>query len=422
MSYEEIDLRHYFEILWKWKWVIALLTGIAMLTSAVFSFFVLSPVYETKVTLLVANAAQNQQSMRPQGDGSVVDTVSKIPVMTLNTYMSQINSPYFLKRVIDKLQLKEMDPSQLSQMITTQILKDTNLIEVRVQNTDKTLATRIANTIASEFVQFVSETNQERMTKSLAFLSEQKNALKKELDAAYAALKKLQQRPDNVSSLQRQITLSSDALARFRQDLVDAELQRDLLKAGISQAEAELSKIPSTVPGSSGEPIPNPVYQSMSQSLNEKRVKLAEVQAKIAGLEREIYALESSLTELEGRLTVVQNEEQEVKANLQRIESTLSLLEAKTVEAQMAQSVNFGETTISVISPALEPKTPVKPRKMLNLAVSGVLGLFVSVLLVFILEYLDNTIKDQEDVQKYLNLGTLGMIPLVADGEKRRQR
>lgn len=58
------------------------------------------------------------------------------------------------------------------------------------------------------------------------------------------------------------------------------------------------------------------------------------------------------------------------------------------------------------------PKSPVKPRKTLNIAIAFVLGLMVSVGLSFLLEYMDSTLKTSEDVKKYLDLPVLGTIPV----------
>jgi capsular polysaccharide biosynthesis protein len=55
------------------------------------------------------------------------------------------------------------------------------------------------------------------------------------------------------------------------------------------------------------------------------------------------------------------------------------------------------------------------------MAVAGILGGFVAVLLVFVLEYMDNTLKTQDDVAKYLNLGTLGAIPVMESRQRRKK-
>lgn len=70
---------------------------------------------------------------------------------------------------------------------------------------------------------------------------------------------------------------------------------------------------------------------------------------------------------------------------------------------------------IQVIDEAQVPESPIKPRPKLNMAIAGVLGLMVSIFIVFLLEYLDNTIKTPEDVQRYLELPVIGTIPEFDD-------
>ena len=414
MDTAEIDLRRYIEIVWKWRLVIVLLTVSAVVASGVFSFFVLSPVYETKVTLFVTDAAQSQQSIRPSGDTSVAESVSRIPAMTLNTYMSQITSPYLLDRVVGVIGLPDLGASSIGSMISAQVLKDTSLIEVRVQNTDRALAVTIANTIASEFVQFVSEMNQERMAKSLTFLTEQEAMLKKDLAAAYEELGVIQSRPDNAASIARDISTKSQVVVRLGEDLARLQTDITLVNASLRQIGQEIAAMPATE-------TPTPAFQALVAAQSEKVTQLADSSARASAIAQEVSSLERSLTTLEGKLVVAQNQEAVVKANASRLESTLNLLSSKMVEAQMAHSLNLGEATISVVAPAMEPRNPVKPRKMVNMAVAGVLGGFVSVLLVFVLEYMDNTIKTQDDVLKYLGIGTLGSIPMV-DARQRRKR
>lgn len=70
---------------------------------------------------------------------------------------------------------------------------------------------------------------------------------------------------------------------------------------------------------------------------------------------------------------------------------------------------------VHVIDKAEIPSGPVSPNVLLNIAIAGVLGLMLGVFLAFLLEFLDNTIKTPEDVEKYLNLPVLGSIPKVED-------
>lgn len=66
---------------------------------------------------------------------------------------------------------------------------------------------------------------------------------------------------------------------------------------------------------------------------------------------------------------------------------------------------------VQILDKARLPEKPVKPNKKLNVAIAFFLGLMVSVGVVFVLEYMDNTIKTQEDIEKYLEIPVLGTIP-----------
>lgn len=61
------------------------------------------------------------------------------------------------------------------------------------------------------------------------------------------------------------------------------------------------------------------------------------------------------------------------------------------------------------------PEKPVSPNKKMNIAIAFLLGLMVSVGLVFLLEYLDNTYKTKEQLEKELELPVLGVIPTLED-------
>lgn len=70
---------------------------------------------------------------------------------------------------------------------------------------------------------------------------------------------------------------------------------------------------------------------------------------------------------------------------------------------------------VQVIDKALIPEAPIKPRPKLNMAIAGVLGLMISIFIVFLIEFLDNTIKTPEDVDRYLELPIIGTIPNIED-------
>lgn len=67
--------------------------------------------------------------------------------------------------------------------------------------------------------------------------------------------------------------------------------------------------------------------------------------------------------------------------------------------------------SVSVVDSAVAPSNPIKPKKLLNILIALVVGMMTSVGLAFLLEYLDNTIKDSHDVEQVLGLPVLGIIP-----------
>ena len=68
---------------------------------------------------------------------------------------------------------------------------------------------------------------------------------------------------------------------------------------------------------------------------------------------------------------------------------------------------------VQVIEAVQIPQTPVSPNKKMNIAIAFVLGLMISVGLVFLLEYLDNSFKNKDDLEKALDIPVLGTIPLT---------
>lgn len=55
----------------------------------------------------------------------------------------------------------------------------------------------------------------------------------------------------------------------------------------------------------------------------------------------------------------------------------------------------------------------ISPNTRVNVLAGAILGLIVGVLLVFVLEYLDDTLKSSADVERFVGLTTIGAIPTV---------
>ncbi|MGU8840318.1 YveK family protein [Clostridium perfringens] len=89
----------------------------------------------------------------------------------------------------------------------------------------------------------------------------------------------------------------------------------------------------------------------------------------------------------------------------------LKLTEALTNEFISESKELIPNGNVQVIQKPQLPEKPVSPNKKLNILIAFVLGLMVGVGVVLLLEYLDNTFKSREELEKTLELPIIGTIP-----------
>jgi len=132
-------------------------------------------------------------------------------------------------------------------------------------------------------------------------------------------------------------------------------------------------------------------------------------------LKRESYlrsALEAQkkdALDLKNRSVQYQILKREVDTNRELYNGLLQKLKETGVSETLKAS------NIDVIDRAEVPKIPYKPNKRLNILLSIVVGLFGGVGIAFLFEYVDNTIKTPEDVEKRVSLPSLGIIPSYSE-------
>jgi capsular polysaccharide biosynthesis protein len=99
---------------------------------------------------------------------------------------------------------------------------------------------------------------------------------------------------------------------------------------------------------------------------------------------------------------------------------------AKVFQNEIVKIMNVDNVSILAQAKTKENPSPIKPRPLLNIAIALVVGLMAGVGLTFLLEYMDNTIKNEMDVEKVLGLPVLGAINTMtekdlAQGSGRKQ-
>lgn len=72
---------------------------------------------------------------------------------------------------------------------------------------------------------------------------------------------------------------------------------------------------------------------------------------------------------------------------------------------------------VSVLSPAVlkDNPSPVAPNPMLNMAIAAVIGLMLGIGIAFLLEYLDTTMKNDQDIEDILGIPLLGVISPIQE-------
>ena len=95
----------------------------------------------------------------------------------------------------------------------------------------------------------------------------------------------------------------------------------------------------------------------------------------------------------------------DVDTNKQLYEGLMTRMKEAAVSAGVQAS------NIRIVDAAEVPKGPVKPRVFLNLALGLMLGAALGIGLAFLQEYLDNTLKTADEVERLLRLPSLGLLP-----------
>lgn len=106
----------------------------------------------------------------------------------------------------------------------------------------------------------------------------------------------------------------------------------------------------------------------------------------------------------------------EVDTNQQLYDGLLQRLKEAGVSSAIRAS------NIRVVDPAVPPATPARPRVPANLAFGLLLGFVSGVGLAFVQERIDNTLKSSDDVEHFLRISVLGMIPFAFPAAHRKIR
>ncbi|PEF41070.1 capsular biosynthesis protein [Bacillus sp. AFS094228] len=200
-----------------------------------------------------------------------------------------------------------------------------------------------------------------------------------------------------------------------------------------------LTLIAALISGSISYFLLTPVYQSSTQILvnqkqSENQLDSTQIRSNIdmintysviikspAILEKVIDELEldQSVDQLSQKITINSQENSQVfSLTVQDSNPAKAVDIANTVSSIFQKEIKdiMKVDNVSILAKAevKENPTPVKPNPLLNIAIAVVVGLMAGIGLAFLLEYLDNTIKDEDDIDRLLDLPLLGSIQKIS--------
>ena len=172
--------------------------------------------------------------------------------------------------------------------------------------------------------------------------------------------------------------------------------------------------------------IANTLAEEFQRFVEEQAARRAEKTQ--SGLDAQIEALEERLRDIDERIAELEegpNAEAEASqrqiADLTQERTTLSesLSELNATAATMSSELIASSAQVEIVDPATPPETPFSPRPMFAAMLGMALGLLISAAVVALLEYLDNTVKPEDNLEGVVNapvLATVASLGKLAPG------
>jgi tyrosine-protein kinase Etk/Wzc len=181
------------------------------------------------------------------------------------------------------------------------------------------------------------------------------------------------------------------------------------LDAQIATLEAQLAREPTEVRVPLH--VPNERYDKLLERLDSYQTELEGASVLSAGLEAQLRQKRGRLNQLgpwEVRMVQLQRDRDMAEKSYLSLANRLQDLQIRE---------NARRSTARIIENAVPPPAPIRPRRVVNLVLSLLVGALVGCGLAFVLEALDDRVASAEDVDRLLALPVLGHIPTI--GEER---
>lgn len=328
------------------------------------------PVYEASALVFLSQPSRDQLSELGYLSGQQL----------MQTYSALLKTQPILDETANRLGY-EVDADQIS----VSQLRDTQILTVVVEDIHPERTAAIANTLV-EVLAFSNE----------ALQSSRYSASEESLQT------QIQIVDEQIQTLRTQ--LSETSLESFETQKTDVLAQIELLQSEIIILQLEIDEAASDA--ASVYPQPTPLSDEEKYALQEKQLQLEQKQGTLA-LYQQLYF----------NLLVVDSNGGQARglSNDGTTETTLALYQqiytnllSNYEEVRLARLENT--PTIVKVEDAVIPLESIRPNIITNTILGAVVGLMLTAGVVFLIEYLDDTVKTPEDVTTHTNLPVIGYI------------
>jgi uncharacterized protein involved in exopolysaccharide biosynthesis len=465
-----MELRHYYEVLRKRFWVIALLT-IVVVSGVVFQTTSLTPKYEAEVNMLVTPRVTAPTAFEDTGP-SVFPGGYREAV--LRNIALLIQSREVLQRVADRI--GGTSAAGLRGRVQVTEVRGSDFLLIKAKHDVPERAALIANTVAQEFVNYYTQINRADASGAQKFIEEQLGLAKGRLRASEGALLAFKSQsgvvdlPREASGMVQRI-LDLDAaretaaleerMAQSRVEAIQERLRTEndarlatvsiatnpvvgQLRTHLTQLELELAA--SRQANTDEHPKVKELLGRIAdgqQRLKEEAVKIASgeslgvspirehlvremVMGEVAAVTARARAtgLTQIRVQMQGKQRVIPENELTL-ARLQRdvriAEESYVRLSALHQETAIRESKAgaSGQAGIVLVDLAQTPELPVSDQLPIKAAFAGLLGLVAGAALALVLDSMDDRIQSPRQAEGAYGIPVLAAIPVISAGNHR---
>ena len=469
------DLQYFIDLIVKRKWII-LLVFVLSVAAAWFYTKRETPVYQARCSVIIDRTpVQVLSSVRD------VVQIGGHSYWAVQDYMSTqfevIRGHAVTNLVLDRLQeqgllsiLEERLKSRPGVVVTRELLMEYLLKRVRVDPLESSmtvyvvvndpnprLAQSIANTYADAYADHNIEQRRNVILEANRELNDLVTQLKSEFEAAETGVYDFE-REFQIGTFKNRRALIGAKLSSLSDKLTTLRIEKAELTAKLSQIVAyedpkDIFKLGAKVL------LDDPLIATMRAEYLKVRNEMTALSEKygekhpkmIAGRQRLSYVEETIRKQIKARVQSVRRGVYEVSATLKAIDQELEdartsetklngiwmqyqpLTQRRDAAAEFYSAVRKRQTetfmssevetnNVRVQDYARLPKSPIKPRPMVNLMVGVVVGLLIGFGLAFLVDLLDNTVKTREELEEEYGLTFLGVLPTVHDQDLKNDK